>query len=168
MSVTLYLGPDNIWFGNSTGFARKRDGYTFVGYVVVRTSVDLRGHCWRSRSWNAAVRLACSMIAGFGQAALSRSRHFFITNRWWTVIWPVITHLSSKWPFHQGAQQMNPFTAITAGGSSHPHISIFHAESALYWPGWKELPVFLRSETAHKMFYRHRYRTSFSSSWKCI
>lgn len=71
MSVTLYLGPDNFWFRNSAGFARKRDGYTFVGYVVVRASVDLRGHCWRSRSWNAAVRLACSMITGFSQAALS-------------------------------------------------------------------------------------------------
>lgn len=45
LSVTLYLGPDNIWFGNSAGFARKRDGYTFIGDVVVRTSVDLRGHC---------------------------------------------------------------------------------------------------------------------------
>lgn len=71
MGVTLYLGPDNIWFGNAAGFARKCDGDTFVGYVVVWTSVDFRRHCWRSRSWNAAVRLAYSMITGFGQAALS-------------------------------------------------------------------------------------------------
>lgn len=76
MSVTLYLGPDNIWFGNSAGIARKRDGHTFIGYVVVRTSVDLRGHCWRSRSWNAAVRLARSMITGFSQAALSALQAF--------------------------------------------------------------------------------------------
>lgn len=76
MSVTSYLGPDNIWPGNATGFARKRDGYTFIGDVVVRTGVDLRGHCWRSRSWNAAVRLACSMSTGFSQAALSAPEAF--------------------------------------------------------------------------------------------
>lgn len=76
MRVTSYLGPDNIWPGNAAGFARKRDGYTFIGDVVVRTSVDLRGHCWRSRSWNAAVGLARSMIAGFSQAALSALEAF--------------------------------------------------------------------------------------------
>lgn len=142
MSVMSYLGPDNIWPGNAAGFARKRDGYTFIGDVVIWTSVDLRGHCWRSRSWNAAVGLARSMITGFSQAALSAWRHFFITNRWWSLIWPVITHLSTEGPFHQGMQQMNPLTAITPGGSSHQHIAGFHAESAHYWPDFKERTVF--------------------------
>lgn len=76
ISMTSYLGPDNIWLGMSTGFTRKSDGNALISYVVVWTRMDLRGHCRRSRSWNAAVRLASSIITGLSQAVLSALEAF--------------------------------------------------------------------------------------------
>lgn len=70
VSVTSYLGPGNIWLGNSIGLAWQCDGYTLIGYVVVRTRVDLRGHCGRSRSMNTAVWLATSIITDLKQLKL--------------------------------------------------------------------------------------------------
>lgn len=167
MGVTLYLGPDNIWFGNSAGFARKRDGDTFVGYVVVWTSVDLRGHCWRSRSWNAAVRLACSMITGLGQAALSALQaclHYKpMMNR------NLACHYTPliKEAFSSGRAANEPLHCNYCRRGQVTHIFLFCMLSQHIIDPTEKFP---HSETAHKMFYRQRFTdwVHFSSSWKYI
>lgn len=160
-SVPIYLGPDNIWFGNSAGLARKRNGCTFVGYVVVRTREDLRGHCWRSRSWSAVVRLACSMITGFGQPVLSALQAFL---HYKPMMNPNLAcHYTPliKVIFSSGRGANEPLHCNYCRRVNHLHISIFHAESAHYWPNWKKLPVFLHSET---IFYRYHFTELISVS----
>lgn len=134
LSVTSYLGPDNIWLGNPTGFTWQSDGYALVGYVVVRTSVDLRGHCGRSRSWNTAVWLATSIITGLSQAAASVFHYKPMMNRNLACLW--LCNCVKNDPFIK----MNLLTTMTAGGSAHRQIS-FHAESAHCWPDCTTVPV---------------------------
>lgn len=105
VSVTSHLGPRNVWLWNPAGLARQRDGYALIGYVVVRTGVDLRGHCGRSRSWNTAVSLDIGIIAGLKQPARSSLEAFLhyklMMNR-------NLACLSLGASGHQSMRQMKP------------------------------------------------------------
>lgn len=139
VSVTSHLGPRNVWLWNPAGLARQRDGYALIGYVVVRTGVDLRGHCGRSRSWNTAVSLDIGIIAGLKQPARSSLEAFLhyklMMNR--NLACLSLGASGQNGPDIKACGKWSP--VMTAGWSSHQQIIVFYAESVLLATGRSKL-----------------------------
>lgn len=139
VSVTSHLGPRNVWLRNPAGLARQSDGYALIGYVVVRAGVDLRGHCGRSRSWNAAVELDIGIITGLklpARLALEAFLHYkLMMNR--NLARLSLGASGQNGPDIKACSKWSP--AMTAGWSRHRKIIVFNAESVLLATGRSKL-----------------------------
>lgn len=139
VSVTSHLGPRNVWLRNPAGLARQRDGYALAGYVVVRTGVDLGGHCGRSRSWNTAVSLDIGIIAGLKQPA-RWAPEAFLHYKWMMNRNLACLSLGASGQNGPDIKECGKWSpAMTAGWSSHQQIIVFHAESVLLATGRSKL-----------------------------
>lgn len=158
VSVTSHLGPRNAWPWNPAGLTRQRDGDTLVGYVVVRTSADLRGHCGRSRSWNTAVSLDGGISTGLKQPARSALEAFL---HYKLVMNPNLPCLSlgvsrQNGPHIKAFSKWSP--AMTAGWSSHQQIIVFSLLSQYFWQqGGSNYKICPKSATDFKIETCHAW-----------